>query len=353
MKIAIISCYDQIDYIRTRVLRSAFAAVPGVETIIVKNKHRGLLRYVEVPLKVLKLRFTKRPDVYVITFRGYEMLPFVLFVKGRKPLIFDEMINAAEYLYEHKRLRFGSVPDKLFRRFYGWLLRRCRFVLADTEAHAQYSAELCNVSISKFRTIPISTDETVFYPRSKPSKQKDFSVFYYGVMKRLHGLEYVLQAAMNLADNPHIRFILGGDKGKSEAACKAAIKKGARISYMPWVPFEEIPIIASQAGLTLGGPFGETLQSQFVITTKTFQFLACRAPVLLGRNKVNEGFKDKQNCLVVPLDDAKAISQAIAWAYDHPKELQKIAAEGRKLYEMHFSQSIINQKITNIVEDLI
>lgn len=352
VKIAIISCYDQVDYIRTRVLRAGFASVDSVETIIVKNRHKGLLRYLEVPYKVLLMRLTKRPDAYVITFRGYEMLPFVLLVKGRKPLIFDEMINAAEYLYEHKRVTPGSLLDVLFRWAYGWLIRKCRFVLADTDAHAEYSAKLCNTSVSRYLTLPISTDEETFYPREKTSQVKKFNVFYYGVMAPLHGLQHVLEAAVALANNPNITFTLGGDKGKNEAGYKAAIAKGARITYMPWVPFDQIPVIASQSGLSLGGPFGKTLQSQFVITTKTFQFLACRAPVLVGRNKVNEGFIDKKNCLIAQPGSAEAIAQAITWAYDHPKELQAIANEGRKLYETHFSQDLINRKIATLVKSL-
>jgi glycosyltransferase involved in cell wall biosynthesis len=351
MKIAIISCYDQIDYIRARTLRTAFAAVPGVETLIIKNKHKGLLRYLEVPCKLLVARFRHRPDTYVITFRGYEVLPFTLLVKGRRPLIFDEYINAAEYLYEHGRLKSGSRTDKLFRSLYSWLLKRCRFVLADTEAHARLSSELTGLPISQYKTVAISTDESVFFPtRSKPKKQ--FTVFYYGVMKKLHGLEHVLKAAVELAGHPDIKFEIGGDKGENQAAVDSAISQGANINYRSWYPFEQIPKIGSSAGLNLGGPFGNTTQSQYIITTKTFQFLALGAPVLIGRNKVNEGFKDRVNCLVVPQADADAIKSAILWAKQHPKELSKIASAGRQLYESHFSQQIINEKIAKLVKDL-
>lgn len=352
MKIAIISCYDQIDYIRTRVLRAGFASVPGVETIIVKNTHKGLLRYLETPVKILQCKFRDKPDAYVLTFRGYEMLPFVLMIKGRKPLIFDEMINPAEYLAEHGKVGLDSGVGKLFRRWYGSLLRRCRYVLADTDAHAKLSAELCKVDMSKFFTIPIGTDETVFYPRKAQKRGKEFNVFYYGVMRRLHGFDYVLEAAIKLADEPNITFTFGGDKGKSEAACQEAVAKGARITYMPWVPFDDIPKIAGRSGLSLGGPFGKTFQSQFVITTKTFQFLACRVPVLVGRNKVNEGFVDKKNCLIVPPNDAKAIERAIRWAYAHPSEMTEIAQEGRKLYEEHFSQDLVDRKLADLVQTL-
>ena len=353
MKIAIITCYDQAEqHTRPRVLRKGFADCQDVEVVIVKNKHKGMRRYPETLLKILQCRLRDKPDAYVITFRGYEMLPFVLLIKGRKPLIFDEMVNAVEYLHEHKRLTPGSRWDKLFRAFYAGLLKRCRFILTDTQAHAELSAKLCNLDISRYAAIPVGTDESVFYP-AKEIAHKGFNVFYYGVMVRLHGIEHVVDAAVELCKKyPDITFTLGGDTGKAEAAYEAAIKKGARITYKPWYEYEEIPKYARKADLCIGGPFGDTAQAQFVITTKTFQFLATERPVLIGRNKVNGDLKDKVNSLVVRQGDTQAIVRAISWAYQHPKELHSVAKAGRKLYESQFSKSVIRDKLNQIVQDI-
>lgn len=340
---------------RPRVLRRGFAGCRGVETIIVKNTKKGLLRYLEVPCKILLTRFLKRPDAYVITFRGYEMLPLVLLIKGRKPVIFDEMVNAVEYLHEHKKLKPGSRADKLFSAFYGWLLKRCRFILADTDAHADLSAKLCGVDRARYVTIPIGTDESVFFPAKKDGApvQKGFNVFFYAVMVKLHGLEYVLDAAVKLCKKyPDITFTLGGDSGKAVPAYEAAIAKGARISYHSYYVLEEVPAFARAANLCVGGPFGGTPQAQFVITTKTFQFLASALPVLIGRNKVNLAFEDKVNSLVVPQGDSKALIDAISWAYEHPKELVRVGKAGRKLYEQQFSQAIVGKRLQKLVKEL-
>jgi glycosyltransferase involved in cell wall biosynthesis len=353
MKIAVITCYDQNDHIRARVLRAGFGRCEDAEVLILKNKHTGMLRYLEMPLRILKLRFTWRPDVYVITFRGYEMLPVTLLIKGRKPLIFDEMVNAAEYLHEHKTLKPGSLPDKLFRKFYGWLLRRCRFILADTDAHAQLSADLSGVDRSRYITVPIGTDENVFHPEPSAQPPKQFTVFYYGVMVKLHGLEHVLEAAVELGKtHPDITFIMGGDKGKTQAAFDDAIKRGAHITHKPWFDFEDLPKFIHGANICVGGPFGNTPQAQFIITTKTFQFLAAGVPALIGRNKVNIAFRDKENSLVVPQGDAQAIKEAILWGYNHPRELADVGRQGRKLYEQAFSQARIDQIMQGLVASL-
>lgn len=354
MKIAIITCYKYPDYVRAGTLRTAIAAVPDVATVNIRNRHPGWLRFVEVPLKILRARLRDKPDAYLITFRGYEMLLFMALTLNRKPIIFDEMVNFTEWMEEHNRLRAGTVPYRLFRRWYAHLVKRCRFILADTEAHAGHSAELNRLGLSRYRAIPVGTDETVFYPRElqKPTDQP-FTVFYYGHMLPLHGLEYVLEAAAMLKDRQDISFRLVGGKTKVKQACQAASKAGAHVTHEDWLPFDELPSAALTADLTLGGPFGNTTQSQFVITGKTYQFLALGAPVLIGQNRVNDLFQDKVNCLAVPQADAKAIAEAITWAQDHPEELKQIGQAGHQLYRAHFSQAVINGLVKQLIKDLV
>jgi glycosyltransferase involved in cell wall biosynthesis len=353
VKIAVITCYKQPDYVRARTLRTALAAAPDTEVLIIRNRHTGWLRFVEVPLKILRARWRERPDTYVITFRGYEMLLFMVLTFVRQPIIFDEMVNFTEWMEEQGRLQRGSLAYRLFRRWYAWLTGHCRFILADTDAHARYSAHLNRLDRSRYRTIPVGTDETVFRPQNvKKSDDQPFTVFYYGNMLPLHGLSYVLEAAVLLRDQPEINFRLVGGKRQSAVAkaCATAAEQGARVTHEAWLPFDELPTAARAAGLCLGGPFGDTLQSQFVITGKTYQFLALGAPVLIGKNQVNGLFKDKANCLVVPQADAQAIVQAITWAVEHPEELRRLGRRGRQLYQQSFSQAVINHSVRQLVE---
>jgi glycosyltransferase involved in cell wall biosynthesis len=356
MKIAIITCYDQNNYIRARGLRTALLACEGAETVVVKNQHKGLARYLEVPLRVLQLRFREKPDAYVVTFRGYEMLLFMRLTGVRKPIIFDEMINLVEYLEEHGKTRAGTALDRGLRRFYHWLVAGAQLILADTRAHAVFSAKMSSLPLSRYRVIPVAAEESLFFPERLPAAkgaQKPFTVFYYGNgMTPLHGLEHVLEAATLLKDNPGIHFNIVGGKQLAAAACAAAADRGAHVTYETWVPFEELPGRVHSAGLCLGGPFGKTLQSQFVITGKTTQFLACAAPVLAGKNKVSGMFIDKQNCLLVPPAQPEAIAEAIAWAAAHPAELKRIGLAGRKLYETHFSQAVVNRLVADVVGEL-
>lgn len=355
MKIAVVTCYKYNDYERARALRTAIATCNGVETIVIRNHWCGLLRYPEVFLKICWVRLAKRPDTYVITFRGYETLLFMRLTLVRKPIIFDELVNFTEWMEEHGRLGLESLLYRLFRRWNHWLVKRCRFILADTTAHAEKSATLNKLSVQRYRVIPVCADENLFRFVATPKKtDKLFTVLYYGSMLPLHGVEHVLEAAKLLQAQTGIRFRLVGVKRGSRIAklCDEAAKAGSRIRCEGWMELGNLPQAIHDADLVLGGPFGNTTQSQYVVTGKTSQALASGAPVLIGKNRVNEDFINKQNCLMVPQADPQALADAISWAHEHPKELADIGRAGRKLYNKHFSQQVVNGLVAKMIGEL-
>jgi glycosyltransferase involved in cell wall biosynthesis len=352
MKIVVVTCYQQNDYIRARTLRTAFRAIDQADVLVIRNSHKGFLRYPEVFYKLLRARFTYKPDAYVITFRGYETLLFMRLFLFQKTIIFDELINFTEWMVEHNRFKHGGYMFRLFRNWNAWATKRCRVILADTDEHARYSSELNRLSSQKYLTVPVCADETVFKPRRDWKAPDSFEVLYYGSMLPLHGLSYLLEAARQLKDNQSIRFRIVGGKSAVAKACEAAGTQGANVVYDEWVPFEDLPGLINQASLAVGGPFGNTLQSQYVITGKAYQFLASAVPTLIGENKVTEKFIDRENCLLVPQADAGALAEAIRWAYDNPDKLEQIGDSGYELYKEHFSQAQVNRLVANLVATL-
>lgn len=348
MKIAVVTCHNQPDYIRAVTLRKAISAQPGTKTIIIKNRRTGVLRYPEMIIRLVILRLRHRPDKYVLTFRGYELLPFVAILTWPKKLIYDELINPIEWLSEPRTQLWAKLfPKWLLKPFYKLLLLRCHTILTDTAAHSRYNSQLMKLSPQRFKDIPVGTDESLFRPGGrKPAKP--FRVFYYGNMLPLHGLPVVLRAAKQLRKLPIEFVLIGGNKLMADQVRKAKAS-GARLTYHDWVPFRQIPAEVAEASLCLGGPFGRTTQADKVITGKTYQFLAAGAPVLIGQNSASGQFIDKQNCLTVPLGDASKLAVAIHWAYTHPKDLAQIGKGGRKLYEQHFSATCLAERMKTIL----
>jgi glycosyltransferase involved in cell wall biosynthesis len=356
MKIAIITCYFDPDIVRARSLRAALDTLPGVEVVVVKNSTTGMLRYPQILWRLWRTKHQTRPDVYLLTFRGQEILPLVLWLAGKKPVWFDEYIVPIAYATGEKHV--SSLKIKVFYflarvsvPFYKRWLRHCTVILTDTKAHAELSSRVSAVDRSKYLAVPVGTDEHVFTPAASSAPRGKFQVFYYSTgMQPLHGIPVVMAAAEQLKDNPHIEFFVGGGKRPMEHLAQIAQTRGARVKYARWIPFEDLMVTTNNSAVCLGGPFGDTPQAHHVITGKTYQFLACARPVIIGASDAtNEYFIDKHNALVVPQGNAAALAKAITWAYEHPETLAYIAVQGRKLYEQEFS----TQAIARILQPLV
>lgn len=317
---------------------------------VVKNRSRGVQRYLQVTAALWRLR-NDRPDAYLVTFRGYEILPVVLALAGRRPVYYDEFINPVEwFVHEHRHFGERSLAARLLRSAFRTLMRRTAGILADTESHADYSAALMALPRDRFHAVPVSTDEEHFVPRPRNEPDTDeFSVLYYGSMLPLHGVDVVLDAAVRLKAESGIRFRLVGGDEKTATAIREAVLAGARIDHSEWVDYAELPALFSQSDLMLGGPFGDTVQSQFVITGKTYQFLASALPTVIGENHESGVFTPRGNALIVPRGDAAALATEIAWASSHRDELRAIGLAGRALYDERFSIADVASLLGRVV----
>jgi len=350
--ICVITCYKQPDYVRAKTLRRGLHESDLFEDVlIVKNKHTGVLRYIDVFAQLIKIRFSKNPDFYILTFRGYETLPFVWLMTLGKKLLYDEFINPVEwFVYEHKKFAPGSIPAKLLRAVFRWFGKRVSLILTDTESHADYSAELMDLPREKYRAIPVGTDERTFQPLN-PISHDGFRVLFYGNMLPLHGVDIVLKTAEILAARTDIIFHFVGGKKVIREKTAAAQAIGANIEHDKWIEFEKLPETFAKSDICLGGPFGGTVQSQYVITGKTFQFMAAARPAVIGSNKETQLFTDKQNALVVPQANVDALKDVILWAAENRDKLEAIGQNGRKLYEEQFSSKRIACDFTSLFRE--
>ena len=121
MKVILISCYRH-EYIRFSVLKSALELIPDVELSVIRNKKTGVMRYLEVIKAIIATRHN-RPDIYLLTFRGYELLWPLLLCAGKTPIIYDEFINPLVVTREHRMQKTGIVRQlmmlwDLFGRLY-------------------------------------------------------------------------------------------------------------------------------------------------------------------------------------------------------------------------------------------
>lgn len=347
--VCLVTCYRDPAYIRVKTIEAGLR-YNKANSVVVKNSKRGLLRYPEVVLKLIKARILHNPDLYLVTFRGYEILPFVLLIGLGKKIVFDEFINPIEWaVHEHGRIAKGGIGEKMLTNIYRTMLKRVDTIVTDTISHAKYSASLMNLPLSKYQPVIVGTDEENFKALRSDKKGGKFQVLYYGSMLPLHGIEHVIQAAIDMKDY-EVEFLLigGGDKLKNDV--EEAISKGANIKYKKWVPYEDLPMVIANSDVCLGGPLGNTVQSRFIITGKAIQFLRMGKPVIIGKNEESGVFKDKIDAMVIDQGSAEAIKNAIKWLYENPDKRKSMGEQGAVLYDKLFSSSILKEDIAKILD---
>ena len=348
MKIAYVLCYRDPNYLRTITLTRALASIDGVELLIVKNKRRGPLRYVETPLRLVLLRLRHRPAISVVGFRGHEIFWALYPLLARSRIVFDEFVNLHCWLVDERKVVGSSSPlTRLIDWYVRWVLRRSAVVLEDTDAQADYSAHVYAAPRDKYAVVPVGADERIFYQRPQlPRTDGRFEVLFFGTMLPLHGMDILLGAIELLKTTSRIEgihFTLIGGRGNRRVLDAIGTfvrdhKLDEDVTYISWVPYHELPERIATADLCIGGPLGDTPQARRVVTGKTYQFLAMGKATLVGETEARTEFIDRDNCLLVPQRSYQAVADAIVWAASHREETKEIGSRGRAYYERAFAE---------------
>ena len=78
------------------------------------------------------------------------------------------------------------------------------------------------------------------------------------------------------------------------------------------VPHSKLPSEINKSTICLGGHFSEKGKAKRVVAGKTFQFLSCNKPTIVGDNPANrELFIEKGLIHYVRINDEKALSEKI------------------------------------------
>ncbi len=364
IKVCYVVCYSDPNYIRTLILLSALRINKNIDLIVVNNKitggrARSILRYIEMPFKLIVARLKYQPDVFIIGFRADEIFWLMYPTMIGKKKIFDEFVNIHDWFTaEHNWFSASSVLARILDNYMHWVMNQNDIILTDTSAHAQLASKVFNTPISKFRPIPVATDEEIFYPRVAKQNNQKFEIFFPGNMLPLHGLEVILEALKQiLLTTSSVHVTLAGGRGK-----RTMLKRinsfihdndlQRKITYLPWIDYKKLPNYISKADLCLGGPFGVTSQASRVIPGKTFQFLAMAKAAVIGKNSAHKYFVDKQNCLIVKRGDPKALAGAVKWAIANRNQLEKIGLEGNKLYSKYYSVKVVTKELQSILDEV-
>jgi glycosyltransferase involved in cell wall biosynthesis len=297
-------------------------------------------------LAVAQVRLLRRPrveaDAVIVGYPGHLDLPAARrFARGR-PVVFNPLVSLVDTLVgDRARFRPGSIPARLLAAVDRRALRGADVVVADTQANADFLAELAGLPEQRFVVCFVGAEEEVFRPGWEP--EEPATAVFVGKLIPLHGLETVLGAARFA---PELRFRVIGS-GQLESLL---VSRPPNVEWIRWVEYEELPRELHRAGCALG-IFGTSDKARRVIPNKAFQALACGAPLVTADTPAaRELLVDGESALLVPPGDPEALADALRRLTADPALPGRLADGGHAVYRKHASEDVLGARWRALIE---
>ena len=211
--------------------------------------------------------------------------------------------------------------------------------------------EVFRTDRQKFRRIFIGAQDEIFLPQPALPAKDNLSVLFWGWMIPLQGVEFILQAAKILEQEP-IEFLLIGGGVERDKMLKLAGELGlAKVKFLPGLKQEQLPAYIAQAGICLG-IFGQTSKARRVIPNKVYEALASQKAVITARTEASrEVLVDGEHCLFCRPADPQDLAEKIKILKSNPDLRQRLARQGYKLYLQKFTPRNLGFEFLTILQN--
>ncbi len=282
-------------------------------------------------------------DAFIVGYPGHLDLPAARRAAGGRPVVFNPLVSLADTLVSDRgRFGPGSLSARVLERIDRHAFRSADLVVADTDAHAQFLAQL--TGRSDIAVCFVGAEERLFRRDWQP--RTPFTALFVGKLIPLQGVGTILAAA---ALAPELPFRLVG----SGQLAPLLDDRPANVEHVAWVEYEQLPGELRNAGCALG-IFGTTAKAQRVIPNKVFQALACGVPVVTANTPAaRELLVDGESALLVPSGDPAQLADAVRRLAADGDLAQRIAAGGRAAYERAASETVLGSRWRELIEGLL
>jgi glycosyltransferase involved in cell wall biosynthesis len=164
----------------------------------------------------------------------------------------------------------------------------------------------------------------------------------------LHGVPIILQAA-RLLEEENIEFWLIGDNHQADGPADLL----ERVKYFSWMPLHELRDKIREADVCLG-IFGTSDKAKRVIPGKAFLALAMGKALITGDSPAaRELLEDGKNAVLCQMGSSEAVAQAICRLRNDAELRQRIAEEGRELFQRQCTPEIIGLQLARLIENML
>ena len=293
---------------------------------------------------ISELRLFRRPkgfDVLIVGYPGHFDFPVARWAARGRPVVFNPLVSLADTLVSDRgRFRPGSFAARTLEAVDRRAFRSADLVVADTEAHGDFLAQLTGVPRERFAVCLVGAEERVFQPVWSP--REPFTCLFVGKLIPLHGLETILEAARRA---PEIRFRIVGS-GQLDDLLAA---RPPNVEWIRWVEYERLPEELAAAGCALG-IFGTSAKAARVIPNKAYQALACGTPLLTADTPAaRELLVDGESALLVPPGDPDALASALRRLASEPRLGEHLSGGGLYTFQERASERVLGDRWRNVL----
>lgn len=283
----------------------------------------------QAKLAIRWLFFKSKPDVLYIR-HHYVAVPITLMARLlRIPVVVEVNGPVEDFIVS------WSIPALLapiVRLSAYWQCRLGTWVIGVTTGLVELLSREYGVSPERITLIPNGVNTNLFKPIPKPDlrlwpqlRDKKFVVFV-GALSPWQGIEMMLEAVESSHWPGDISLVIAGDGLLREQFERRSI---SRLVYLGNIPYERVPhlVSASLAGLCLINDLGR--KQIGVSPLKLYEYTACGRPVIVTDIPGLEDFVSDSDCgLVVPCDNARALSEAVGQISNDPARAEEMGQAG-------------------------
>jgi len=338
---------SDVDYSRNRIVRKLFVSL-GWE-LIDFSPRISTLGDIEACLKKLPVVDL----VWLPCFRQRDVRAARRWANKKNiPLIFDPLISTYDkQVWERKKFSEESRQANKLLKWEQSLLQSVDYVVADTELHAQFYADVMGVNVNKLAVLPVGAEESLFIPQYG-GLNTPLHILFYGSYIGLQGPD-VIAKAIQIYNGPEVEWHFIGN-GPLRKQIQESLTDRANVYFTDWIPYTDLPDRIAQADICLG-IFGFTDKTRRVIPNKVYQALSCARPVVTCsseaypeslRKNVNSGL------FFVPAGDANALAKMMVKLAEQADLVLSSRANAEQSYQQYFSIKILKERFAAILHNI-
>jgi glycosyltransferase involved in cell wall biosynthesis len=272
------------------------------------------------------------------------------------PYIFNVADLWPDAIVENGFLQEGTLL-RAFLALEQWSYRKAAYLNAVTNGIRDALLTRKHVPPEKVLHLPNGADTRQFRPQAPDLALKSqlgladkHIILWAGTLGFAHGLEFVLQAAKLLSNQPDIHFLFVGDgSARNQLQLQAADLGLRNVTFKDPVSIEDLPPYFSIADCGLAS-LRSLPTHEGAKPSKIFPILAAgKSLIFVGKGECALLVDEAQAGIVVEPENPQAFAVAVTELFSKPDLLLTFGANGRQYVEEHFDWSkLIGNWVTQL-----